>query len=784
VTHIRTARTATRTRRAAVAALATVAAVVAALVAATGPAGAAPRPVRLAVRTTPGAAMPSGAARVRSRDDPLARIGWTEIDVAPDRVNEVQSQLLVSGSATAIEEPQPVQALTTPNDPGYSLQWEHTLTGTRNAWDTTTGSSGTTIAILDTGVNPTVELGARLLVGRNILADDTVTIDDHGGTHGTQAALVAAASGNNTLGTAGVCWACLILPVKVLDSSGSGTTTQSAAGIVWAVDHGASVVSLSLGGGASTQTQHDAVDYALAHGVPVVAAAGNSGSTTRNYPAGFDGVIAVGGSDPGDVRYSFSNFGDWVTLTAPGCDIVSADGVTLQQFCGTSAATPYVAGAIGLRRATGRFPGESPAATRIALMDSAHRTGENGVSASGRLQTDAFIGGWSQTTPPDPGLPPTVTQARYTPVTPARILDTRTGNGAPQERLGPRQSLYLKVTGAGGVPLTGASAAVLNVTVTGSTAGSYLSVYPHGIAAPTASSLNFGPGATVPNLVTARLGADGYVVIYNASGFVDVIADVQGYYDIGDGAGSSGYTPITPSRILDTRTGNGAATQALGANSSLDLQVTGRGGVPGSGVSAVAVNVTAAGATAGSYLTVWPTGVGRPLASNLNFGAGRVVPNMVIVPVGTGGALSVYNAVGSTDVIGDVVGWFGASAASAFTPLTPTRAMDTRGGFALTGAVGAGQTVSLSLAGGAGLGVPVGVGGVVLNVTVTQPTAGSYLALWPSDVAQPLVSNLNYGPDLTIANMVVAKLSADGRVSIYNAVGATHVIVDVVGYLA
>jgi hypothetical protein len=340
------------------------------------------------------------------------------------------------------------------------------------------------------------------------------------------------------------------------------------------------------------------------------------------------------------------------------------------------------------------------------------------------------------------------------------------------------QSIWVKVAGFAGVPATGASAVVLNITAVAASANSYLSVYPDGVSAPNSSSVNFGPGANVPNLVTTRLGDDGWAVIYNSAGSVDVIADVQGWFDSGDDSGSSSYTPLSPSRVLDTRNGTGAVAGRLGSDASLDLLVAGRGGVPATNVSAVAMNVTVAGPTASSYLTVWPTGVARPNASNLNYQAGVVVPNMVIVPVGSGGMVSLYNAVGTTDVVADVVGWFGTAATSQFTPLTPTRVLDTRNG---TGAIGPGATRVLDLDGHGG--VPPGATGVVLNVTVTNPTAGSYLALWPSDVARPNASNLNFGPAVTIANMVSVKLSPAGTVSIYNQLGSVDVLADVVAYL-
>jgi hypothetical protein len=257
---------------------------------------------------------------------------------------------------------------------------------------------------------------------------------------------------------------------------------------------------------------------------------------------------------------------------------------------------------------------------------------------------------------------PSSSGARYNPVTPARILDTRDGNGAPAVALGPGATLDLQVTGRGGVPATGVSAVVLNVTVTAPSAPiSHLTVFPTGQALPLASNLNFVAGETVPNLVVVKLGAGGKVSLFNAEGSVHVIADVAGWYDDGSAASGARYNPVTPARILDTRDGNGAPAVALGPGATLDLQVTGRGGVPATGVSAVVLNVTVTAPSAPiSHLTVFPTGEALPLASNLNFVAGQTVPNLVVVKLGTGGKVSLYNAAGSVHVIADVAGWYDA----------------------------------------------------------------------------------------------------------------------------
>ena len=256
---------------------------------------------------------------------------------------------------------------------------------------------------------------------------------------------------------------------------------------------------------------------------------------------------------------------------------------------------------------------------------------------------------------------PSAGGARFNPVSPARILDTREGNGAPAAPLGPGGVLDLQVTGRGGVPASGVSAVVLNVTVTQPTAHSVLTAFPTGQTLPLASNLNFDAGQTVPNLVVVKVGTGGKVGLYNAFGTVHVIADVAGWYDDGTASTGARFNPVSPARILDTREGNGAPAAPLGPGGVLDLQVTGRGGVPASGVSAVVLNVTVTQPTAHSVLTAFPTGQTLPLASNLNFDAGQTVPNLVVVKVGTGGKVGLYNAFGTVHVIADVAGWYDAA---------------------------------------------------------------------------------------------------------------------------
>jgi hypothetical protein len=181
-------------------------------------------------------------------------------------------------------------------------------------------------------------------------------------------------------------------------------------------------------------------------------------------------------------------------------------------------------------------------------------------------------------------------------------------------------------------------------------------VFPTGGTQPLASNLNFTAGQTVPNRVIVPLDASGSISFYNAYGSVDVIADVSGWFTDASNPSATGsrFAPVPPARILDTR-----SAQKLGPNQSMGVAIAGNGPVPNAGVLAVVLNVTVTGASASSYLTAWPDGDQRPLASDLNFAAGQTVPNMVVVKVGSNGNIDVYNAAGSADVVIDVMGWYG-----------------------------------------------------------------------------------------------------------------------------
>ena len=364
----------------------------------------------------------------------------------------------------------------------------------------------------------------------------------------------------------------------------------------------------------------------------------------------------------------------------------------------------------------------------------------------------------------------------YVPLTPARLLDTRTGEGGNLSPLSTDWFTELDVTGVGGVPETNVTAVVMNVTAADPTSGGYLTVWPSGEPRPTVSSLNFVPGQIVPNLVTVKVGANGRVNIYNQLGSTHVIADVAGYYTTVPPGNGGKFTALTPSRILDSREGVGAPPAALAQGQSIDLTVTGVGGVPSSGVEAVALNVTVDAPTAPGFLTVWPTGVARPNASTHNFVPGLTVANMVIAKVGANGKVSIFNSAGETQVVADVIGYF-SSNGGLFVPVTPKRLEDTRE----TAAMGTSGTRTMLMADSAP--VPPGAKAVIVNVTSVNSTAGSYVTVWPTSSTMPLASTLNPRPGVAVPNQAYLRVGANGSIDAFNAYGQTDLIVDVFGYV-
>jgi uncharacterized protein (DUF1501 family) len=374
------------------------------------------------------------------------------------------------------------------------------------------------------------------------------------------------------------------------------------------------------------------------------------------------------------------------------------------------------------------------------------------------------------------GGPGTSGFGQFVALTPDRIYDTRIGTGGRLGKLGADETVNVQITGKGGVP-DGAVAVALNVTSVNATTDSYFTAFPTGLSLPPSSSLNPQPGRAIPNMVVTGIGVGGAISVFNKFGAADCIVDVLGYFAP---AGGFGFEPLVPDRLLDTRLGIGAPLARVTAGSVVDLQVTGRGGVPDAGVDAVVLNLTAVQPSVAGFVTTWPTGEAQPYISNVNFEPGRVIPNLVMCKVGAGGKVSVFASDGDVDLIADVVGYFGASGAR-HSPTAPGRVLDTRSGIgAPLAPVGPNGEITVGMIGQSG--VPATARAVVLNVTATNATSDTYISSYPAGASRPNASSLNVGAGRTAANLVVAKLGADGGVTLYNERGAIDLIADITGY--
>lgn len=237
-----------------------------------------------------------------------------------------------------------------PNDLLYreQYQWNLPVIQTEAGWDITKGDEHIIIAVVDTGVDlDHPDLRRRLTNGYNVLENNEFPDDDNG--HGTHVAGIIASDTNNREGVAGITWYNKIMPVKAMSAEGVGTTFEIAKGIIWAVDHGADVINLSLGNYQPSSLLKEAVDYAYDKNVVLISAAGNENTSQPSYPSAYPEVLSVAAVNYTGQRAPFSNYGDYIDVTAPGVQIPST--YFNQQYAalsGTSMAAPHAAGLAGL----------------------------------------------------------------------------------------------------------------------------------------------------------------------------------------------------------------------------------------------------------------------------------------------------------------------------------------------------------------------------------------------------------------------------------------------------
>ncbi|MCU1504347.1 MAG: hypothetical protein JWM12_3701 [Ilumatobacteraceae bacterium] len=378
--------------------------------------------------------------------------------------------------------------------------------------------------------------------------------------------------------------------------------------------------------------------------------------------------------------------------------------------------------------------------------------------------------------------------AEYVAVTPVRLYDSRpTGNSVDcqAQRYGLRGAgsvTEVPVTRRAGVPV-GATAAVLNLTVTDARSAGFIAVVPCGGTRGEVSNLNYVEGSTVANAVVAQLSPIGSVCLFSY-GSTHLIVDLAGWFPA-----ASHFAAATPARLVDTRNLATPADPDAGlvqAGQVARVHVAGAGGVAAD-AAAVVLNVTAVDARQPGFLTAYPCGSARPNASNLNYLVGDNVPGLAVVrPEPATGDVCLF-AYGTTHLVVDLQGWF--PAAAGFTSSAPQRILDTRpaalfgttvdGESAGIGRRAAGQVTVLQVAGRAG--VPAGATAVALNLTVDQAAAPGFVAAFPCGGDRPDVSNVNYETGATVANAAIVRVAPDGTVCLFT-YSPTELVADVSGY--
>lgn len=388
------------------------------------------------------------------------------------------------------------------------------------------------------------------------------------------------------------------------------------------------------------------------------------------------------------------------------------------------------------------------------------------------------------------------TEGAYVATTPTRVFDSRT---TLKRQLRAGESVSVPVLGRGGVPSTGVSAVVVNLTAAKAASSGYLTAYPSTGSTGGTSNVVFAAGESRASLVTVPVGSDGAIKVLDGAGTgagpVDAVVDVQGYYQAASAdsevEGASYDQRDEPYRLLDTRTSGGA----LKPNSSLTVTIT-----PDAGdetiqqPTALAVNLTAVSPTAPGYLTAWDGTSARPATSNVNFAKGQTTPNNAVVPLTqnqTGGTTSfgVFNGGSSTtQVVVDVMGaYYSGPFGLRFVPLsTPQRIVDSRAG---KGADKLGQGATATVQAPSSVlssSTDQSAGptqALVGSLTAVRPSASTHLTAYAADAEErPAVSNLNPVTGQTVANHLVVGLSQDtDSFDLYNFLGSTDVIVDVTG---
>ena len=379
--------------------------------------------------------------------------------------------------------------------------------------------------------------------------------------------------------------------------------------------------------------------------------------------------------------------------------------------------------------------------------------------------------------------------------TPTRVVDTRSGQGAPRGTVDQGEVVKVKVTGVAGIPTTGVQAVVVNIGAVSAKSSGWLVAYPSGQARPATSTLNYRTGWTGSATATVPVGTDGTITLTVGAGSTDVLVDAVGWYSSATSSQTGGalLDPQDPYRLEDTRS-NGGAIPAGGTK----VEQFGFYDSAGSRLKAIAANVTAvAGSTTAGYLTTWSGTGTRPIVSTLQYARGEVSPNTTNIPVTYLGADAFGNSrysfaltatgSGAVNVIVDVLGYYTTAAdgvGTVYVPMAPQRVADTRTGLGVAkGKRGTNSTAQLLMP--TALVTTARTKAFVGNLTGTGATKSTYQTIWsgtaPTDSS---TTNIAPGRDRANGSIVLTPKSDDGarlRYSVFNRDASADFVVDMTG---
>lgn len=280
--------------------------------------------------------------------DEIQQLRVKRVKVPANALEKVKAALSRNSHVSFVENNYLAEGSAIPNDPQYPSQWHLQKISASQGWDITPGLNSVTIAIIDSGADPAhPDLSAKLVAGYNFLGANMDTHDVLG--HGTAVAGTAGAITNDSIGVAGLAWMNSIMPLVVLDSTNYASYANIAQAITYAADRGVRVMNISIGGSSSSSTLQNAVNYAWNKGAVIFASAMNNSTSTPYYPAACTNVVAVSATTSSDALASFSNYGNWIGLSAPGTSILTTtNGGGYGTWQGTSFSSPLAAGLAAL----------------------------------------------------------------------------------------------------------------------------------------------------------------------------------------------------------------------------------------------------------------------------------------------------------------------------------------------------------------------------------------------------------------------------------------------------